>query len=725
MDPENQSANTSRAGVAAQFFSRLHRWLNILRQRWWVILLGVCLAVGVELYRLEHTPPSFVSTGKMIVSAHLDLGNIAASYNEELVNFMGTQAALMAGDTVTNKALVRLRSERPDLQATPVSIEVTFFPKTSIFNLKAVGGNPEFVSAFLQADMDAYVELKKGMQAETAKETSEGLSEVLAQMDKELLAAKNEKRDFEATNEDLSIAPATSEYLANLTREIEDLKYELNLLKTLNLEQIVRVEASRQNSAPAESAPPAPAERGARGSAPDQNNAPKETPSRPPPDVQAASGNKGPLDSGSEFLKAEQNIALLKADLADQSTRLRPAHPKIIALTEKIRQADNLLAVYRTQSTDQLKDRENTLTVQIALKSQTRDNYQAKALEAEKKLAEDQAMKDNIKRLQENRDQLALSLIGAKIGGKTPDSVVPLEKATPGVPAAPPTVQRAMMAAAIGLVLSVALLLFLDRLDDRPNSFVELQDLFDENVLGQIPHVHVKNKKSGVPLLQEDDERHALMEAYRNLRSSIVFHSSPDKQPRIILVTSAIPGDGKSMTAANLAITLARSGSRVLLMDADLRRGLLHKHFDLKSHPGLAEVLSDQCPWTSVVAQNSVPNLSFVPRGSCQRHPGELFTSSLKEKILREASEKFDFVVIDTPPVMDADDVSSLVPHVDGVLMVIRANHTSGRVARAALDLLYLRKTKILGLVFNGVRTSGGDYYYYKYKEYYSKAAQD
>jgi len=92
---------------------------------------------------------------------------------------------------------------------------------------------------------------------------------------------------------------------------------------------------------------------------------------------------------------------------------------------------------------------------------------------------------------------------------------------------------------------------------------------------------------------------------------------------------------------------------------------------------------------------------------------------------LKEAADKYDFVIIDTPPIMAADDVSNLVPHVDGVLMVIRANHTSGRVARAALDLLYLRKTKILGLVFNGVRSSGGDYYYYKYKEYYSKSAQD
>jgi len=721
MDPEIQPANTNRASVAAQFFSRLHRWLNILRQRWWVILLGVCVAVGVELYRLKHTPPSFVSVGKMIVSAHMDLGSSAVSYNEELVNFMGTQAALMASDTVTNKAIVRVRTERPDLPVTPVSIEVNVFPKTSIFNLRAVGGNPDFVSNFLQADMDEYLQLKKDMLDEIAKSTGKGLTEVLAQMDADLLAAKKQKADFEATN-DLSIAPTTSEYLANLTREIEDLKYELNLLQTLNLDQSVRVEMYRPAPAPPGNPAPGSGERGSGASPPPaQNNGASETSSRPPADGQPTPG----IPAGPDYLKAQQNIAQLRAELADKSTRLRPKHPQIIELTEKITQADNLLAVYKTQSSDQLKDRETTLKDQIQLKSETRGAYEAKARDAEKILNEDQGMKDNIKRLQDNRDQLEFARIGNQLGAKTPESVSPLERATPGVPAAAPTVQRALMAAAIGFALSIALLLFLDRLDDRPNSFVELQDLFDENVLGQIPNIHVRDKKTGVPLLQDNDDRHALMEAYRNLRSSIVFHSSPDSQPKVILVTSAIPGDGKSMTAANLAITLARCGSRVLLMDADLRRGQLHKHFDLKSSPGLAEVLSDQRAWGAVVTQNSVPNLSFMPRGSSQRHPGELFTTSLKGKILKEAADKFDFVIIDTPPIMAADDVSNLVPHVDGVLMVIRANHTSGRVARAALDLLYLRKTKILGLVFNGVRSTGGDYYYYKYKDYYSKAAQD
>jgi Mrp family chromosome partitioning ATPase len=103
------------------------------------------------------------------------------------------------------------------------------------------------------------------------------------------------------------------------------------------------------------------------------------------------------------------------------------------------------------------------------------------------------------------------------------------------------------------------------------------------------------------------------------------------------------------------------------------------------------------------------------------RHPGELFVKSIKQQFLKEAGGKYDYILLDSSPVMAADDVSNLAPYVDGVLMVIRANYTSGRVARAALDLLYLRKAKVLGIVFNGISSTGGDYYYYKYKEYYAK----
>jgi capsular exopolysaccharide synthesis family protein len=175
------------------------------------------------------------------------------------------------------------------------------------------------------------------------------------------------------------------------------------------------------------------------------------------------------------------------------------------------------------------------------------------------------------------------------------------------------------------------------------------------------------------------------------------------------------------MTSANLAITLARSGGRVLLVDADLRRGVMHERFNCTHKPGFSEVLMGQATWTEATLQTETPGLTLMPRGSTTRHPGELFVTGAKDKFLADIAGKYDYIIFDTAPVMAADDVSNLAPYVDGVIMVVRANHTSGRVARAALDILYQRKTNLLGVVFNAVRTRSSEYYYYHYKDYYAK----
>jgi capsular exopolysaccharide synthesis family protein len=209
-----------------------------------------------------------------------------------------------------------------------------------------------------------------------------------------------------------------------------------------------------------------------------------------------------------------------------------------------------------------------------------------------------------------------------------------------------------------------------------------------------------------------------LVEAFRNLRSAFVYKDSLQNHPKSIVVTSAIPNDGKSMTAANLAITFAQTGARVLLVDGDLRRGVMHKLFSVAASPGLAEVLAKQCSFSQAVVPTLIPNLYLLPCGKPPRHPGGLFVTRAEE-FLKEIAGQYDYYLFDTAPIMAADDVSNLAPHVDGLMMVIRAGFTPGRVAKAALDLLNLRKVKVTGLVFNAVRANAGEYYYYRYKEYY------
>ena len=333
------------------------------------------------------------------------------------------------------------------------------------------------------------------------------------------------------------------------------------------------------------------------------------------------------------------------------------------------------------------------------------------------------------------------------------------------------------MGRGIGLGIGVFILILLDRLDDRIGTLSELEEIFHEEVLGHIPREKSALRKGEPGLLQPQDDRFAFVEAYRNLRSSLLYMSGPGQQPRTLLVTSSVPNDGKSLTSANLAITLASTGARVLLVDADLRKGSLHNRFGISAaFPGLSEALGKEsdgekhpglrqnqlsrfpCPnhtgsavprkdttqagtshpeeaqvretelsttsqpnWSSSVHVTKVPNLFLLPRGQTTHRSSELFLNQSTGRFLQEAMAAYDFVVLDTAPVMAADDVTSLAPRVDGVIFVVRAEHTSSRVARAALDLLYRRHVRVLGLVFNAVRPASADYYYYyKYKDYYN-----
>jgi capsular exopolysaccharide synthesis family protein len=165
---------------------------------------------------------------------------------------------------------------------------------------------------------------------------------------------------------------------------------------------------------------------------------------------------------------------------------------------------------------------------------------------------------------------------------------------------------------------------------------------------------------------------------------------------------------------------MAMGGSRVLLVDADLRKGNLHSRLNVENKTGLTEVFLQSTDWRAAVRETAVPNLSLLPRGATTQRSSEFFIGPVMEKFLQESGQEYEYVIIDTAPVMAADDVTSLAPRVDGIVFVIRAEYTSSRVALAALNMLYQRKAHVLGLVFNSVHVSTGDYYYYyRYSDYH------
>ena len=692
MNEEPLPHRHDRSAAKSHLLAKLSRYKSLVVRHWWIVLLGPCLGLLFMFISSRFSTLSYVSSGRMIVSMKLNISE-ASVYAEEMSSFLGTQAALMQSGPVLNRAYNRVLAQHPGVAAKPVSIKVSVQPKTSIFLLQGTGLEPQFTQHYLQACMEEYINLKKEMRSQTSDTTVAGLTEEVLRLEKELRSGDQELTDFQSSNSVVVLQEqgnSAGSYLAALNQRLATLKSEYNLLQSLTLDQNLERQPQLAGSLPA-------------GSDPNANS--------------SAAGQRTDAD----YAKAKQDIMVLKSELKELSQFLKHKHPKIIALNEDIARRERLLEIFRQQSAEELESRKQSLALQIQNTERDVKESEVKNLEISRKSAEYQRLKAGSQRIQALYDRLLLTMQTLDVNKEvSPESVTIMEKASVAVPDKTKSSKGSLLGILAGLGLSILVLLVLNRLDDTMNSFTELEQLFDEPVLGQIPKDRPARKGQEIGLLEPDDQRHAFVEAYRNLRSSLLFMTESGNRPKTLLLTSSVPDDGKSLTAANFAITLASSGSRVLLVDADLRKGALHHHFGLEAGPGLTEALAHGKPWEGVVHATRHKNLFFLPRGALTHKSSEFFIGEVTKKFLQETAAKYDYVVVDTAPVMAADDVTSLAPSIDAVLFVIRAEHTSARIARAALDLLYHRQVRVLGLILNSVSPSSTDsYYYHKYRDYY------
>jgi capsular exopolysaccharide synthesis family protein len=251
---------------------------------------------------------------------------------------------------------------------------------------------------------------------------------------------------------------------------------------------------------------------------------------------------------------------------------------------------------------------------------------------------------------------------------------------------------------------------------------MELQTHFPETLPGQIPEEKLDESNS---LLRGDDDRQALLEAFRTLRSSIIFLPVEGKKPKTLVVTSALPDEGKTTVSSNLAVTLAFSGARTLIVDADLRRGQVSRVFGAVDCNGFSNVLLQKKTWRECVYTTSIPNLFIMPCGPAMHHTSEHLLGNVTDQFLVNIYSQFDYVVFDSPPVVILDDTLCLAPKCDATLFVLRFNTSTVRPSRRALDLLQHRQANVIGLVCNGVTASETEYNYnYNYRQYGNRYAE-
>lgn len=203
-----------------------------------------------------------------------------------------------------------------------------------------------------------------------------------------------------------------------------------------------------------------------------------------------------------------------------------------------------------------------------------------------------------------------------------------------------------------------------------------------------------------------------ISEQFRTIRTNIDF-SLIDTELKTLMVTSSSPGEGKSTTAANLAVVLAQQGKKVLLVDADLRKPTVQYTFRVNNTLGLTSVLTRQQTMEDAVRTTDIDHLSVLPSGPIPPNPAELLGSVAMIGFIKQATEVYDTVVFDTPPVLAVTDAQVMTNQCDGTVLVVRSGHTENEAALQAKELLNKAKGKLLGVVLNRKPVKSSNYYYY------------
>src|SRR2546421_3919018 len=351
MQPSAAVKNLSTSWLAASI-TWLHLCKSLLLRRWWTQFLTIGLGLFVEAFLIYQPPPQYQSTSKMMLSGKLNIAQ-GAVYSEDSVNFYGTQIQLMESAQVKAGADGLVRATHPEMQPVPIEVTVAQKPRTSIFDLQAIGRTPDYTQAYLNAAMQKYIDFRRGMREGQGQTVITGITEQLIQTEKDLRAAEDEILEFQKQNNIGFIQEegnSAAAYLVKLNREFASLKTEYDLLRLLDLDQnLDRAKAITEGGAPA-------------GESSDEKGMPF--------------SDVGPE---ADYLKAKQQVQLLKAERDTLAKDLRPKHPKILKLNDEITKAERLIDLYRQDTVEKLDTRRKSIGKQMENLQSNVKEWEAKA----------------------------------------------------------------------------------------------------------------------------------------------------------------------------------------------------------------------------------------------------------------------------------------------------------------------------------------------------------
>lgn len=581
-------------------------------------------------------------------------------------------------DTATESRLItRFQSD----------LQVTVVPNSWLVELRFYSANPELAARIANAHANNFIEHNFRTRYEATMKASEWLADQLRELRSKREKAEQQLVDYERRYNLVSI----DEKQNVQTQRLADLNHELSLVEA---DRVARESLYRQME-----------------------------------------GGQATALAGDPLVdKLEARLADLRGQHAEARTQFGPQHPRMQRLEEQIADVEAQLAAQRKVILSRLKSDYQAAQKREALLRELVNQQKEEVNQLNQRLIEYNLLKNEAtttKQLYEGLLQ-QLNEAGISAGLRSSNIRIVDPARVPFGPSSPNIFLNVLLAFCLSIPVGIALAFFREYLDNTIKTPDEVELHSGLPTLAMVPLADSlqsgyllrslepsEDQNTRVALVTYQQPQSGMAEAFRSLRTSVLL-SFPERPPRLLLVTSGQPVEGKTCTAVNLSVALAQRGGRVLLVDADLRKPSVHKYLHSDGKHGLSLYLSGalESDGDGLVEPTPIPNLFILPAGPVPPNPAELLSTGRMKELLARFAKEFDHVVVDSPPVLSVTDATVLSVLVDGVIVVVRSGQTTREILRHTRQLFFNVNARLLGVVLNGVDLRSVDYNYYYYKYY-------
>ena len=692
----------------------LKQYFHIVVKRIWLVALCFVISLSVTVVNLVKQVPVFRSTSTILLSRGLNLP--APLRERDLENVLGdavdTQLRILQSGMMIGRARERIARSPQEISEKLSRVQVYAVGKGGVLAVAVDALDAQFAADFANAMVDAFIDYKSEERMETSQATVISLTQQANRLREELRKAEERVLTFKRENSVVAIAErgnVAAGMLATLSGRSASYRAERMILQA---QQPLLSQASDEVVLQTLAAPMnlsiAMMGGGTTGAPLISTRGPE------------ALLERGVIERPTwEALKRER--VMLDSQLASLREKFKDAHPDVVRVQGRIRDVQRMLDQEVQFALQQYYSELESLQVKERAIQRAESEWETEALEVSRKADEFAALSRDVERLRSLYDLIfnRLKEIDLTIGIE-PESIRRLERAMPsGSPITPRRMQSIFMAALLGLGIGLGLVFGLEFLDDSIRYPEEVSRSLNLEFLGVIPAANWNPLDIRSHLISNIDQKSGLAEAYRNVRSALIVQAR-EKNVRTIVLTSAVPKEGKTTTSLNMSVSLSQAGMRVLLVDADMRRGELHKFFGLEGGRGLSDVLTGQAKPESVIQRTGLPNLDLVATGPFPPNPAELMLRAEFNAFVEYAKRTYDRIIFDCPPIMAVSESAILAAQADGVVMVVWAGQTSRRLAQMSLQIIRQRGGRLLGCVLNNLEFGRVGYYYYStYYGYY------